>query len=109
MTDDRAPMTPAEVAARWRVSVWTICQMTRDGRLGKIPGLGRIRIPVAAVEALEGYDATDEPNREAPRQAPTPRGRNRVQANGPLPGEAVGGGGALHRRIGPSPGDVAVR
>jgi excisionase family DNA binding protein len=56
-------LTVAEVAALLRVSTWTVAQMTRDGRLPKVPMLRRIRIPRSAVEALtQGvYDEANEP------------------------------------------------
>jgi hypothetical protein len=107
---DREPLTVHEVAARWRVSDYTVAQMTRTGKLARIPGLGLIRIPVSAVEALEGYDATDdEPDREAQGQAPAPRRGNRRAPQGSVASEAVGGGGPVRGRIGPASGDMAVR
>ncbi len=111
MTEAREPMTAQEVAARWRVSVWTVSQMTRDGRLAKIPGLGRIRIPVAAVEAMEeAYIGTNaEPIRKAQAKAQPPRNRKRLQAHRPLSGAPVGGSSPVRGRVGPAAGDVVVR
>ena len=105
-------LTVAEVARLLQVSKWTVASMTRDGRLPKVPGLRRIRIPRAAVLTLmEGvYDNGDgESDGSTSAQAKAPRRRNRHQAERPLASAAVGGGGALHRRIGPTPGDVVVR
>lgn len=104
-------VTAEEAADLLRVSVWTVASMTRDGRLPKVAGLRRIRIPYAAVKALtEGYDATDaKPHRQAQAEASPPRRRDRLQADGPLESEALGGDSALHRPTGPAEGDVVVR
>ena len=103
--------TIKEVAELLRVSRWTVGEMCRDGRLPRVPGL-RNRIPAGAVHALmEGrYSGADgQPDGQAPAKAAASRRGNRAQANGSLAGEAVGGGGALHRTIGPAEGDVVVR
>lgn len=106
-----APFTVEEVAARWRVSEYTVAQMTRDGRLARIPGLRRTRIPRQAVYDLEArYDVPDgQSDRTTSAKAPPSRRRHRVSAEGPLAAEAVGGGGAVLRRAGPSSSDVVVR
>lgn len=41
---DPAVLTVAEVAGLLRVSTWTVGAMARDGRLPRVPGLGRVRI-----------------------------------------------------------------
>ena len=105
-----AVFTVEEAAERLRISPWTVGAMVRDGRLLRVPGLRRIRIPAAALFALlEGYDAVDEPHRQAPRQAPPSRGRHSRQADGSLASQALGSGSALHRPTGPAEGDVVVR
>ncbi len=95
-------MTVQEVAALLRVSTWTVGAMTRDGRLPRMPGIRRTRIPRSAVEALM------EPSGQAPDVTPVPR--RRIQRRPPL--RALAGGApaniSLHRSIGPAPGDVVV-
>lgn len=107
-----ALLTADEVAVLLRVSSWTVASMTRDGRLPKVPGIRRIRIPRDAVEALleGGYHGDrGESDRQAPTQE-TPSGRGyRRSAPGSLARKAVGGGGALPRRVGPTPEDVVIR
>lgn len=51
-------LTIAEAAQLLRVSEYTVGQMTRDGRLRRVPGLRLTRIPLSALVGLvEGYDA----------------------------------------------------
>lgn len=103
-------LTIDETAELLRISRWTVGSMTRDGRLPRVPGLRRTRIPTRAVLALmEAYDGPREPGGNAPAEAPTPRRRHRRQAQGSVEGEAVGSGGPLHRPIGQTSGDVVVR
>ena len=106
------PYTTEEAAKLLNVTTWLVSQMTRDGRLPRIPGIRWIRIPRPAVHALlEGryIDPDAKPDRQAPSQAPAPRRGNRHPSDGSLAVEAVGGGSSLHRPIGPAQGDVVVR
>src|SRR5689334_11302203 len=95
------PYTIAEVAELLRVSTWTVGAMTRDGRLARVPGIRRTRIPRWSVDQLlaGGYDAPHaEPDRQASREAPAPRRGHRDQAARPLARQAVGRGGAIPGR-----------
>ena len=66
---ERRPLTVAEVAARWRVSEWTVADMTRRGVLARVPGMRLIRIPAAAVERLDAQMSASVVEREDRKRA----------------------------------------
>ena len=106
------PYTASEVAVLLGVSEWVVGQMCRKGYLPRIPGLKAIKVPRAAVHAmLDGaYHASDaKSNGQAAPEAASSWRVNRRPPDGPLAGEAMGGGGPLSRRVGPAAGDVVVR
>lgn len=49
----RAAYSAPEVAERWGVHPETIYRMVREGKLPRIPHLGKVRIPIDAVEEAE--------------------------------------------------------
>jgi hypothetical protein len=112
MTDDDRVLLGDEVAELLRCSPAQVRTLWRRKLIKRVPPMRPPRYTRASVERLiaEDYHAPDaQSDRQAPSQETPPRRGDGRQAHGPLAGEAVGGGSALHRRIGPAPTDVVVR
>lgn len=111
-------LTEQEVADLLHLKPSQVRRLGRDGELRRVPPMRPPRYDRASVEEYgrrplfpqrKAYDARDESRGAAPAEAAAPgRGDGRA-APGPLASQALGGGGAVPRRYGPSAGDVVVR